>query len=133
MEAVPLIGVWTLYAYGQFTGFLEYEREDRDYLPVEERVRHYREFVLPLPEAGLGAAGRPLHELRRALLPRHKHAHSQHAGLPGQQSDPRLERPRLHRRLGRGARNLHSTNNFPEVTGRVCPAPCEALHAQHRR
>ena len=46
--------------------------------------------------------------------------------LPGEQPDPGLERPRLSRRLGRGARNLHSTNNFPEFTGRVCPAPCEA-------
>jgi glutamate synthase (NADPH/NADH) small chain len=35
---------------GKITGFLEYEREDRDYEPVAERVRHYREFVLPLPE-----------------------------------------------------------------------------------
>ena len=36
---------------GKVTGFLEYEREDRDYEPVEERIRHWREFVLPLPEA----------------------------------------------------------------------------------
>ena len=35
---------------GKVTGFLEYEREDRDYEPVEERIRHWREFVLPLPE-----------------------------------------------------------------------------------
>jgi len=35
---------------GKITGFLEYEREDRDYEPVEERVKHWREFVLPLPE-----------------------------------------------------------------------------------
>jgi glutamate synthase (NADPH/NADH) small chain len=45
--------------------------------------------------------------------------------LPGQQPDPGLERPRLQRQLGRGLRNLHSTNNFPEFTGRICPAPCE--------
>ena len=56
--------------------------------------------------------------MRHALLPQR---------LPGQQPDPRLERPRLSRRLARGARrNLHSTNNFPEFTGRICPAPCEA-------
>ncbi len=35
---------------GKVTGFLEFEREDRDYLPVEERIRNYKEFVLPLPE-----------------------------------------------------------------------------------
>ena len=38
---------------GKTTGFLEYEREDRDYEPVDERIRHWREFVQPLPEAGL--------------------------------------------------------------------------------
>ena len=36
---------------GKVTGFLEYEREDRDYQPVEERIRHWHEFILPLPEA----------------------------------------------------------------------------------
>ena len=36
---------------GKVTGFLEYEREDRDYEPVEARIRHWREFVQPLPEA----------------------------------------------------------------------------------
>src|SRR5919198_93858 len=66
---------------GKITGFLEFEREDRDYEPVAERITHWREFVLPLPEA----------EVKK-----------------------------------QAARNLHSTNNFPEVTGRVCPAPCEA-------
>jgi glutamate synthase (NADPH/NADH) small chain len=35
---------------GKVTGFLEFERNDRDYVPVEERIRHWREFVLPLPE-----------------------------------------------------------------------------------
>jgi glutamate synthase (NADPH/NADH) small chain len=35
---------------GKVTGFLEFEREDRDYLPVEERIRNYKEFILPLPE-----------------------------------------------------------------------------------
>jgi glutamate synthase (NADPH/NADH) small chain len=36
---------------GKITGFLEYEREDRHYEPVEERIKHWREFVRPLPEA----------------------------------------------------------------------------------
>ena len=80
-------------------------------------MQHWREFVLPLPEEGDARPGRALHELRHPLLP-HR--------LPGEQPDPRLERPRLSRQLGRAARNLHSTNNFPEFTGRVCPAPCEA-------
>ena len=57
---------------GKITGFLDYEREDRDYEPVAERVRHWREFVLPLPEAGIHQSGRALHELRRALLHGHR-------------------------------------------------------------
>jgi glutamate synthase (NADPH/NADH) small chain len=36
---------------GKITGFLEFERSDRDYEPVEERIKHWREFVLPLPDA----------------------------------------------------------------------------------
>ena len=80
---------------GKITGFLEYEREDRDYEPVAERVRHWREFVLPLPEAGLRHPGRALHELRRALLPGHRLGRARLAGLSGQQPDPGLERPRL--------------------------------------
>ena len=36
---------------GKITGFLEFERQERDYEPVAERVKHWREFVLPLPEA----------------------------------------------------------------------------------
>ena len=102
---------------GKITGFLEIEREDRTYEPAADRIRHYREFVIPPSEAEIAPPGRPLHGLRHPLLP-HR--------LPGQQPDPRLERPRLPRRLEVAAQNLHSTNNFPEVTGRICPAPCEA-------
>jgi glutamate synthase (NADPH/NADH) small chain len=47
-------------------------------------------------------------------------------GLPAGQPDPRLERPRLPRPLARRDRRLHATNNFPEFTGRLCPAPCES-------
>ena len=58
-------------------------------------------------------------------MPRHRFGSAGHARLPGQQPDPRLQRPRLSGQLGRSIRNLHSTNNFPEFTGRICPAPCE--------
>ena len=47
------------------------------------------------------------------------------SGLPDQQPDSRLERPRLPRAVEGGGVRLHQTNNFPEFTGRVCPAPCE--------
>ena len=49
-----------------------------------------------------------------------------HNGLPAGQPDPGVERPGLARSLARRHRRLHATNNFPEFTGRLCPAPCEA-------
>ena len=56
---------------GKITGFLEFERNDRDYEPVEERIKHWHEFVLPLPEEETPQAGRALHGLRHSVLPRH--------------------------------------------------------------
>jgi glutamate synthase (NADPH/NADH) small chain len=111
---------------GKITGFLEYEREDRDYEPVAERVRHWREFVLPLPEqdyvvqaARCMNCGVPYCMGTGALAP----------GTPGCPVNNQI--PDWNDLVYNGdwdeaARNLHSTNNFPEVTGRVCPAPCEA-------
>jgi glutamate synthase (NADPH) small chain len=111
---------------GKITGFLEYEREDRDYEPVAERVRHWREFVLPLPEkdyvtqaARCMNCGVPYCMGTGAVVP----------GTPGCPVNNQI--PDWNDLVYQGnwddaARNLHSTNNFPEVTGRVCPAPCEA-------
>jgi glutamate synthase (NADPH) small chain len=111
---------------GKITGFLEYEREDRDYEPVADRVRHWREFVLPLPEqdyvtqaARCMNCGVPYCMGTGALAP----------GTPGCPVNNQI--PDWNDLIYNGdwdeaARNLHSTNNFPEVTGRVCPAPCEA-------
>jgi glutamate synthase (NADPH) small chain len=111
---------------GKITGFLEYEREDRDYEPVEERVRHWHEFVLPLPEhdyvtqaARCMNCGVPYCMGTGSLTP----------GTPGCPVNNQI--PDWNDLVYQGnwdeaARNLHSTNNFPEVTGRVCPAPCEA-------
>ena len=71
------------------------------------------------PEGGRGEGpDRPLHGLRHAVL---------HQRLPGQQHHSGLQRPGLPRRLEEGLRRSSgSTNNFPEFTGRICPAPCEA-------
>jgi len=111
---------------GKVTGFLEYERNDRDYEPVEERVRHWREFILPLKddEYRIQAArcmncGVPYCQGTGSLAP----------GTPGCPVNNQI--PDWNDLVYTGnwdeaARNLHSTNNFPEVTGRVCPAPCEA-------
>jgi glutamate synthase (NADPH) small chain len=111
---------------GKITGFLEYEREDRDYEPVAERVRHWREFVLPLPEADYVTqaarcmnCGVPYCQGTGSVAPGA-------LGCPVNNQIPDWNDLVYGGRWDEAARNLHSTNNFPEVTGRVCPAPCEA-------
>ena len=111
---------------GKITGFLEYEREDRDYEPVAERVRHWREFVLPLPEqdyvvqaARCMNCGVPYCMGTGSVAP-------STPGCPVNNQIPDWNDLVYLGDWDEAARNLHSTNNFPEVTGRVCPAPCEA-------
>ena len=111
---------------GKITGFLEYEREDRDYEPVAERIRHWREFVLPLPEqdyvtqaARCMNCGVPYCQGTGSLTPGSP-------GCPVNNQIPDWNDLVYAGDWAEAARNLHSTNNFPEVTGRVCPAPCEA-------
>ena len=102
---------------GKLGGFLQIERHGIPQRDPAERAHDYREFLLTRPGGGAARAGRALHGLRRAVLPQR---------LPAGQPDPRLERPRLPRPLAGRDRQLHATNNFPEFTGRLCPAPCEA-------
>src|SRR6187401_3068893 len=102
---------------GKITGFLEFERSDRDYEPVEERIRHWREFVLPLPdEENTKQAARCMD----CGIP------YCHTGCPVNNQIPDWNDLVYKDCWEEAARNLHSTNNFPEVTGRICPAPCEA-------
>jgi len=111
---------------GKVTGFLEYERQDRVYEPVEARVQHWREFVLPLPEKDyVTQAARCMN----CGVPYCMGTGSLAAGSPGCPVNNQI--PDWNDLVYTGnwdqaASNLHSTNNFPEVTGRVCPAPCEA-------
>jgi glutamate synthase (NADPH/NADH) small chain len=111
---------------GKITGFLEYEREDRDYEPVAERIHHWREFVLPLPEgdyvkqaARCMNCGVPYCQGTGSLAPGSP-------GCPVNNQIPDWNDLVYAGNWDEAARNLHSTNNFPEVTGRICPAPCEA-------
>ena len=111
---------------GKITGFLEYEREDRDYEPVAARVHHWREFVLPLPEkdyvtqaARCMNCGVPYCMGTGAVAPGSP-------GCPVNNQIPDWNDLVYTGNWDEAARNLHSTNNFPEVTGRICPAPCEA-------
>jgi glutamate synthase (NADPH/NADH) small chain len=102
---------------GKVTGFLEIERNDRDYEPVEERVHHFREFVLPLPEKETREQAARCMDCGIPYC---------HTGCPVNNQIPDWNDLVYRGNWEEAARNLHSTNNFPEVTGRVCPAPCEA-------
>ncbi len=111
---------------GKVTGFLEFERHDRSYEPVAERVKTWKEFVLPLNEQDLrDQAARCMN----CGIPYCHGTGSVQPGTPGCPVNNQI--PDWNDLVYSGnweeaARNLHSTNNFPEVTGRVCPAPCEA-------
>jgi glutamate synthase (NADPH/NADH) small chain len=111
---------------GKVTGFLEFERNDRHYEPVEERIRHWREFVLPLPEE------ENKKQAARCMDCGVPYCHGTDlitgapTGCPVNNQIPDWNDLVYHGNWKEAARNLHSTNNFPEVTGRVCPAPCEA-------
>jgi glutamate synthase (NADPH/NADH) small chain len=102
---------------GKITGFLEYERNDRHYEPVEERIKHWREFVLPLPEEENKTQAARCMDCGIPYC---------HTGCPVNNQIPDWNDLVYRDNWQEAARNLHSTNNFPEFTGRVCPAPCEA-------
>src|SRR6266481_863603 len=102
---------------GKITGFLEFERNDREYEPVEQRIRHWREFVRPLPEA------ETRQQAARCMSCGIPYCHT---GCPVNNQIPDWNDLVYTGAWQEASRNLHSTNNFPEFTGRVCPAPCEA-------
>ncbi len=102
---------------GKVTGFLEIDRVDRRYAPASDRIRHYREFMLPLSE-----------EATRDQSARCMNCGIPycHTGCPVNNQIPDWNDLVYRGEWQEASRNLHSTNNFPEFTGRVCPAPCEA-------
>ncbi len=102
---------------GKITGFLEIDRATPGSHPIEERLRHYNEFSVPLNEAGLAEQGARCMDCGIPYC---------HQGCPVNNIIPDWN-DLVYRRQWRGALDvLHSTNNFPEFTGRICPAPCEA-------
>src|SRR5215472_14696613 len=102
---------------GKPTGFLEVEREDRHYDKVAERVTNWREFLHPLPEPMLRAQASRCMDCGIPFC---------HEGCPVNNIIPDWNNL-VYRDQWRSALTvLHSTNNFPEFTGRICPAPCEA-------
>jgi glutamate synthase (NADPH/NADH) small chain len=102
---------------GKVTGFLEIDRRDRRYEPASDRVRHYREFVIPLSEES------SRDQAARCMNCGIPYCHN---GCPVNNQIPDWNDLVYRGDWHEAIRNLHSTNNFPEVTGRVCPAPCEA-------
>ncbi len=111
---------------GKITGFLEIERHDRKYEPVADRLKNFNEFVIPLSEKDTrDQAARCMN----CGIPYCHGTGSVQPGTPGCPVNNQI--PDFNDLVYQGnweeaSRNLHSTNNFPEFTGRICPAPCEA-------
>jgi glutamate synthase (NADPH) small chain len=102
---------------GKPTGFLEIGRADRSYEKVADRIANYREFVKPLPEADIQAQGARCMDCGIPFC---------HNGCPVNNLIPDWNHLVYKGRWRDALGVLHSTNNFPEFTGRICPAPCEA-------
>ena len=101
---------------GKITGFKEYTRQLPKKKPVEDRLKDYREFVLPFPEAEVK------HQASRCMdcgVP------FCHTGCPLGNIIPDWNDLVYRGRWQEAIARLHATNNFPEFTGRLCPAPCE--------
>jgi glutamate synthase (NADPH/NADH) small chain len=102
---------------GLATGFLEIERKDRSYEPVEQRLKNYKEFVLPMAPAEVSRQGARCMDCGIPYC---------HNGCPVNNIIPQFNELVRRDRWKDALEVLHSTNNFPEFTGRICPAPCEA-------
>src|SRR6187401_96407 len=111
---------------GKVTGFLEIEREDRDYQPVAERIKHWHEFVLPLPEKEIRDQAARCMDCGVPYCHGTSRITGARTGCPVNNHIPDWNDLVYRGNWDEAARNLHSTNNFPEFTGRICPAPCEA-------
>jgi glutamate synthase (NADPH) small chain len=111
---------------GKVTGFLEIEREDRGYQPVEQRIKHWHEFVLPLPDDELRTQAARCMDCGVPYCHGTSRISGAPTGCPVNNQIPDWNDLVYRGKWDEAARNLHSTNNFPDFTGRICPAPCEA-------
>jgi glutamate synthase (NADPH/NADH) small chain len=102
---------------GKETGFLELNRQDRTYADPAERVKHYKEFVIPHAEPALKS------QASRCMNCGIPYCHN---GCPVNNIIPDWNHLVYEGDWKNALEVLHSTNNFPEFTGRICPAPCEA-------
>jgi glutamate synthase (NADPH/NADH) small chain len=102
---------------GKPTGFLEIERHDRAYDPVSDRLKTWKEFVQPLPQPELQSQASRCMSCGIPFC---------HQGCPVNNQIPDFNELVYRGQWKEALENLQSTNNFPEFTGRICPAPCEA-------
>jgi len=98
------------------TGFRETDRNDRTYRSVDERTKNYREFSIPLTDESVSAQGSRCIDCGIPYC---------HSGCPVDNIIPDWNDLVYHGRWQEAIEVLHETNNFPEFTGRICPAPCE--------
>lgn len=101
---------------GKITGFKEFERQDESYIPVEERVKHYKEFTVALSDEEVKTQGSRCMDCGIPFC---------HSGCPLGNLIPDFNHMVHQGEWQKASWILHSTNNFPEFTGRLCPAPCE--------
>ena len=102
---------------GKPTGFMDIEKIDRGYKPVSERISNYKEFVVPLSKE------ETINQAARCMDCGVPYCHN---GCPVNNQIPDWNDLVYSDDWKNALENLHSTNNFPEFTGRICPAPCEA-------
>ncbi len=101
---------------GKPTGFMEYPRQDRVYAPISDRITNYQEFMLPLTEDVLTLQGARCMDCGIPFC---------HNACPVDNIIPDWNDLVYKGDWKRAIEVLHSTNNFPEFTGRICPAPCQ--------
>src|ERR1043166_2449253 len=102
---------------GKITGFMELRRVEEPAVPVAERLHNYREFVHALKDEDAAKQGARCMDCGIPFC---------HSGCPVNNIIPDWNDLVYHGDWREALEVLHSTNNFPEFTGRVCPAPCEA-------
>lgn len=101
---------------GKITGFMEYDRKDEAYVPVKKRIKNYKEFTKPLKENELKNQGARCMDCGIPFC---------HSGCPLGNLIPDFNDAVYQGKWQKASEILHATNNFPEFTGRLCPAPCE--------
>jgi glutamate synthase (NADPH) small chain len=102
---------------GKATGFLEFPRQNEGYEPVVKRVKHYKEFVFALSDSEAKVQGARCMDCGIPFC---------NNGCPVNNIIPDFNDLVYRQDWKSAIEVLHQTNNFPEFTGRICPAPCEA-------